>query len=57
VSTKSTPVAEKKSAVKFPSAAIAKAKSGTPAFPNTNGQPGYKAKSSAATGAKKRVRQ
>ncbi|MFZ6657076.1 phasin family protein [Undibacterium sp. TJN19] len=57
VSAKAPVVAEKKSAVKFPSAAIAKAKSGAPAFPNTNAQPGYKAKSSAATGAKKRVRQ
>ncbi|MBI1771593.1 MAG: phasin family protein [Burkholderiales bacterium] len=47
---------EKKSAVKFPFAATANLKKG-PGFPANNGKPSYKAKSSAATGAKKPVRQ
>ncbi|MFZ6733894.1 TIGR01841 family phasin [Undibacterium sp. Ji42W] len=47
---------EKKSAVKFPFPATPNLKKG-PGFPANNGKPSYKAKSSAATGAKKPVRQ
>ncbi|PXX39955.1 TIGR01841 family phasin [Undibacterium pigrum] len=47
---------EKKSAVKFPFAATPNLKK-APGFPANNGKPAYKAKSSAATGAKKPVRQ
>ncbi|MES2041420.1 MAG: phasin family protein [Pseudomonadota bacterium] len=53
---KPTASTEKKSAVKFPFAATANLKKG-PGFPANNGKPTYKAKSSAATGAKKPVRQ
>lgn len=49
--------ADKKSAVKFPFAVTNKLKACTPAFPNAEAKPAYKAKSSSATGAKKRVRQ
>ncbi|MFZ6759056.1 TIGR01841 family phasin [Undibacterium sp. Ji50W] len=47
---------EKKSAVKFPFPIAPRLKAGTPAFPGA-AAPAYKAKSSSATGAKKRVRQ
>lgn len=47
---------EKKSAVKFPFPATPNLKK-APGFPANNGKPAYKAKSSAATGAKKPVRQ
>ncbi|MFZ6870545.1 TIGR01841 family phasin [Undibacterium sp. Di27W] len=47
---------EKKSAVKFPFPAVSSLKK-APAFPANGGKPAYKAKSSAATGAKKPVRQ
>jgi|GEM_PF-1961694 len=47
---------EKKSAVKFPFTATPNLKK-APGFPANNGKPTYKAKSSAATGAKKPVRQ
>ncbi|MFZ6708215.1 TIGR01841 family phasin [Undibacterium sp. TC9W] len=47
---------EKKSAVKFPFPATSNLKK-APGFPANNGKPAYKAKSSAATGAKKPVRQ
>ncbi|MFZ6775681.1 phasin family protein [Undibacterium sp. Ji83W] len=53
---KPTASTEKKSAVKFPFPATANLKKG-PGFPANNGKPSYKAKSSAATGAKKPVRQ
>ncbi|MBI3285414.1 MAG: phasin family protein [Burkholderiales bacterium] len=49
--------AERKSAVKFPFPPATKLQSGKPAFPNANAKPAYKAKGSAATGAKKPVRQ
>ncbi|MBC3909814.1 phasin family protein [Undibacterium umbellatum] len=61
--TKASPVAnesiettEKKSAVKFPFPATSNLKK-TSGFPVNSGKPAYKAKSSAATGAKKPVRQ
>lgn len=47
---------EKKSAVKFPFPVTPNLKK-APGFPANNGKPAYKAKSSAATGAKKPVRQ
>lgn len=47
---------EKKSAVKFPFQATSNLKK-APGFPANSGKPAYKAKSSAATGAKKPVRQ
>lgn len=58
VKTDSAPAAstEKKSAVKFPFPATSNLKK-APGFPANNGKPAYKAKSSAATGAKKPVRQ
>lgn len=53
----SEPVLEKKTAVKFPFPANPKKPASKPAFPASNARPGYKAKGSAATGAKKPVRQ
>lgn len=53
----SEPVLEKKTAVKFPFPANPKKPGSKPAFPANNSRPGYKAKGSAATGAKKPVRQ
>ncbi|MFZ6772814.1 phasin family protein [Undibacterium sp. SXout7W] len=50
-------VPEKKSAVKFPFPPKQKTQNGKPALAGTSNQPAYKAKASAATGAKKPVRQ
>jgi len=47
----------KKSAVKFPAALTQSLQGDKPAFPRTGNRPAFKAKSSPATGAKKRVRQ
>ena len=51
------PAVEKKSAVKFPAALTQSVQGDKPAFPKTGSRPAFKAKSSPATGAKKRVRQ
>ncbi|MFZ6692540.1 TIGR01841 family phasin [Undibacterium sp. SXout20W] len=51
------PAVEKKSAVKFPAALTQSLQGDKPAFPKTGSRPAFKAKSSPATGAKKRVRQ
>ncbi|MFZ6861498.1 phasin family protein [Undibacterium sp. Ji67W] len=53
----SKPVVEKKSAVKFPAALTQNLQTDKPAFPQAGGRPAFKAKTSPATGAKKRVRQ
>ena len=47
----------KKSAVKFPAALMQNAQGDKPGFPQAGNRPAFKAKSSPATGAKKRVRQ
>src|SRR5450830_1125681 len=52
-----TTVPVKKSAVKFPAALTQSLQGDKPAFPRTGNRPAFKAKSSPATGAKKRVRQ
>jgi len=52
-----TSAPEKKSAVKFPAALTQSLQGDKPAFPKTGSRPAFKAKSSPATGAKKRVRQ
>lgn len=51
------PVVAKKSAVKLPFPASPVKQAAKPAFPAVGGRPAYKAKGSAATGAKKPVRQ
>ncbi|MBC3863274.1 phasin family protein [Undibacterium jejuense] len=51
------PVVEKKSAVKFPAALTQNLQADKPGFPQAGGRPAFKAKTSPATGAKKRVRQ
>ena len=52
-----TSAPEKKSAVKFPAALTQSLQGDKPTFPKTGSRPAFKAKSSPATGAKKRVRQ
>ncbi|MEB0137572.1 MULTISPECIES: phasin family protein [unclassified Undibacterium] len=56
-STASVSVPVKKSAVKFPEALTKSLQADKPGFPQVGGRPAFKAKTSPATGAKKRVRQ
>ena len=53
----SKPVVEKKSAVKFPAGLTQNLQGDKPGFPQAGGRPAFKAKTTPATGAKKRVRQ